>query len=215
MNNPHFRYRVNFMMHQMRLPDGYIAVPNSKMAAIVTYLEMTRPAGGSAEDTADDAAFQRLTGRDLDRYIKLFGDVGLPWLWFSRLAMKPAELEAILNDPRVEALAICRNGRDIGLAELDFRVSGEAEISFFGLVPDMLGKGLASPSFRRLIGMAWGRDIRRLSVHTCTLDHPSALGFYMKHGFRPYKRAIEIADDPRIAGTIPAHAGHNYPALGT
>ena len=41
----------------------------------------------------------------------------------------------------------------------------------------------------------WSRNPRRVWLHTCTLDHPAALGFYVKHGFRPYRRAIEVADD--------------------
>lgn len=202
-------------MHHLRLPDGYIAVPDSKIAAVVTYLEMSRPQAAQTQDAGSAAVFQRLSAQDVERYRTLFSKVGLPWLWFSRLAMSDAELQSVLGDPRVEAYAIQADGTDIGLAELDFRVTGEAEISFFGLVPERLGKGLAGPAFCALIKLAWARPIRRIMVHTCTLDHPAALDFYIRNGFRPYKRAIEIADDPRITGTLAKDAGIRLPMLTT
>jgi hypothetical protein len=45
------------------------------------------------------------------------------------------------------------------------------------------------------------------------LDGPAALSFYMKCGFRPYKRAIEIADDPRIARILPEDAAPHVPII--
>jgi hypothetical protein len=44
----------------------------------------------------------------------------------------------------------------------------------------------------RAIERAWSRPIRRFWAHTCTLDHPSALGFYKRSGFRPFRRQVEI-----------------------
>jgi hypothetical protein len=46
--------------------------------------------------------------------------------------------------------------------------------------------------------LAWKKSIKRLWVHTCTIDHPRALQFYMRSGFAPFKRQLEIADDPSI-----------------
>src|ERR671917_454798 len=40
-----------------------------------------------------------------------------------------------------------------------------------------------------------------------------ALGFYMRSGFRPYKRAVEIADDPRLKGYLPPAAAPHMPPL--
>jgi hypothetical protein len=52
-------------------------------------------------------------------------------------------------------------------------------------------------------------------VHTCTLDHPAALGFYIKSGFTPFHRAIETFADPRLDGTLPVDAAPHVPSLGT
>ena len=44
---------------------------------------------------------------------------------------------------------------------------------------------------------------RRVWVHTCTLDHPSALGVYQRAGFSAYRRERVVIDDPRLKGLMP------------
>ena len=60
---------------------------------------------------------------------------------------------------------------------------------------------------------AWRKDVRRVCVHTCTLDHPKALGFYRASGLVPYTRAIETFPDPRITGHLPRTAAPHIPLI--
>jgi len=55
--------------------------------------------------------------------------------------------------------------------------------------------------------------VTRLTVHTCTLDSPAALPFYLRSGFRAVRRAVEVAPDPRLDGTLPPEAGSQAPIL--
>jgi len=195
------------------LSDGYTDVPVGKVAAVVTYLEMhdpPSPAGASAHASA--GGLDAIAG-DLARYRALYRRIGEPWLWFSRLAMPEAELRAILVNPEVDAFALTRGGRDIGLLELDFRTKGECELSFLGLVPEAIGSGAGRFLVESAIARAFGRPVQRLWVHTCSLDHPAALGFYLRAGFMPYRRAIEIADDPRLTGVLPRSAAPQVPVI--
>jgi hypothetical protein len=64
------------------------------------------------------------------------------------------------------------------------------------------------------IRRAFRRDIERLFLHTCSLDHPGALDFYRRSGFVAYKRAIEVADDPRLTGALPLSAAPHIPVIG-
>lgn len=195
------------------LDDGYHPVPPGKIATVVTYLEMhARPALPQAATA--DLTFERLRGRDAARYRALFRAVGEDWLWFSRLVMPEAQLAAILDDTNVEAFACLSDGRETGLMELDFRAGDDAELAFFGLVPDAIGSGAAGAMMAEALARAWARPIRRLMVHTCTLDHPRAVGFYRKWGFVPYRLAVEIADDPRLTGLAKPDARADIPAIG-
>jgi hypothetical protein len=50
-------------------------------------------------------------------------------------------------------------------------------------------------------------------VHTCTLDHPDALAFYLRSGFHAYARRVEVADDPRLTGLIPRAVAAHVPII--
>ncbi|HEX8664209.1 MAG TPA: GNAT family N-acetyltransferase [Beijerinckiaceae bacterium] len=188
--------------------DGTADLPPGKIAAVVTFLELRRPP--DLPPPGGDWTLDPI-GADLDRYRALFRRVGEPWLWFSRLVIPEAELRAILSDERVEAFALRGGGEDVGLLELDFRTAGECELSFLGVVPERIGAGAGRFLIGQAVARAFARPIRRLFVHTCTLDHPGALAFYLRAGFRPYRRAVEIADDPRLTGHLPRDAAPQVP----
>ena len=94
-------------------------------------------------------------------------------------------------------------GVPAGYAELDARREPEIELSYFGLVPDFIGQRLGPYLLSFAIRTAWSRRPSRVWVHTCTLDHPAALGLYQRAGFIAYKEELETADDPRSLGLIP------------
>ena len=52
-----------------------------------------------------------------------------------------------------------------------------------------------------------------LWVHTCTGDSPQALIFYQACGFKPYKRAIEVAEDPRLQGLLGRKRAPHVPVI--
>jgi GNAT superfamily N-acetyltransferase len=189
------------------------AVPPGQIATIVTSLEMTAP---PRPQPAPPSPLQlaRWTAPALAKYRALFRRIGEPWLWFSRLVMGDAELEGIIHNPHVEIFAVTdRRGIEVGILELDFREAATAELSFLGLIPELAGKGHGRWLMARALGLAWRPGIERVWVHTCTLDHPSALGFYRAQGFVPFTTAVEIFADPRLAGVLPREAAPHVPLL--
>lgn len=180
------------------LAPGYHALPPGHIANVVTCLEMTarpdvRPAA------AGGFSLQALAG-DTARFRRLFDAVGRDLMWFSRLFMPEEELAAIIGDAAVECYAMVDQGRDIGLLELDFREAGQCELSFFGLVPGAIGKGAGRWLMNEALTRAWAKPITRLWVHTCSFDHPAAVSFYQRSGFRPYQVMVEVHPDPRLTG---------------
>jgi GNAT superfamily N-acetyltransferase len=192
--------------------DGYTDLPPGKIATVVTYLEMRERPRLPRRSKPDGWSLQRL-GTDRDRYRDLFRRVGEPWLWFSRAVVSDERLAQVLDDPKIEAYALNDGAGDIGLLELDFRPRGEAELVYLGLVPGAIGQGAGGFLMTEAIRRAFAKPISRFFVHTCSLDHPGALGFYIRSGFTPYKRAIEVADDPRLLGFLPLEAAPHIPVL--
>lgn len=191
------------------------SVPSDQVATIVTSLEMLdRPKPRPMPPAPFRLNHWKQPGAE--KYRALFRRVGEPWMWFSRLVMPETELLAIIQNEAVEIYAVeDRRGIEIGILELDFRIAGEAEIAFFGLVPELAGKGHGAWLMAQALGLGWRTGVNRMWVHTCTLDHPGALAFYRKHGFLPYARAIETFADPRLAGVLPTDAAPHVPLLST
>lgn len=189
-------------------------VPSGHLAAIVTDLEMrTRPPLRPAPDS--HLRLIRWHKPALARYRALFTRVGMPWLWFSRLVMHDDALSAIICDGQVEVYAVVDPaGIEVGMLELDFRKSPDCEIAYFGLVPELTGSGHGRWLMAQTMAFAWRPGITRVWVHSCTLDHPSALGFYRAQGFVVIKREIETFADPRLTGILPRGAAPQIALLG-
>ena len=194
--------------------DGYTDVPTGHIATVVTYLEMHAPPRAAAPDGVEGAGLTRLTARDEARYTAIFRTLGERWVWFSRLELTVQQRAAIIGDRDVEAYALTLGGVDAGLLEIDFRKKGEAELAFFGLYESAVGKGVGRWLMARALERAWARkSVKRLFVHTCTLDHPRALDFYRKSGFKPCKTMLEVTPDPRLRGVLPRSAAPHVPII--
>lgn len=194
------------------VPDGYTDVSAGKIATVVTHLEMTeRPA--PRPEIAGDFTLVHHREPDGAWFRELYRRVGEDWLWFSRLRISDAELAAIIHSPKVEVYALCSQGRDEGLLELDFRKPGQCEVSFFGVTRKLIGGGAGRWLMNRALEHAWVPGVGRVWLHTCTLDHPSAIAFYQRSGFRPYRLQIEVADDPRVTGELPRSAAPHVPVI--
>jgi GNAT superfamily N-acetyltransferase len=188
-------------------------VAPGQVATIVTSLEMLRP-HAPRPMPASPLRLARWQAPRPAPYRGLFRRVGEPWLWFSRLVMDDAALLAIITDPAVEVLPVIdRAGIEIGLLELDFRTAGTCELSFVGLVPELTGKGHGRWLMAHALSLAWRKGIDRVWVHTCTLDHPAALGFYRRSGFVPFATAVETFADPRLAGILAPDAAPHVPII--
>jgi GNAT superfamily N-acetyltransferase len=84
----------------------------------------------------------------------------------------------------------------VGLAELDLRANGTANIAYFGLIPEALGRRLGYFFLYHTCSAAWSHPISKLLVNTCTLDHPRALPLYQRMGFVPYAREERFVELP-------------------
>ncbi len=115
-----------------------------------------------------------------------------------------AALEAIIQDPRVDVFVLYVDGAPAGYFELDRRPEPDIDLAYFGIMPEFTGRRLGPYLLAQAIEAAWRHEPRRLTVNTCTLDHPKALPLYQRFGFRtydkqtvpaPWRRGDDIAYD--------------------
>lgn len=205
------------------LGHGFHAVAPGDLAAVVTALEMRAcPEALRRPGIEPDVPLQLVRWEQCapERYRMLYRRIGAPWIWWSRLMLDDAALSAIIHDPAVELYAVTDRARvEIGMLELDFRVSGACEIAFFGFVAKATGHGFGTWLMRRALQRAWfgragdGPVVERVWVHTCTLDAPRAVGFYTAQGFVAYARFVEVFRDPRAAGLLSPDLAPLHPLL--
>jgi GNAT superfamily N-acetyltransferase len=193
--------------------NGYHDVPPGKIAAVTTSLEMFARPDLRPENGPASWRLRQIERPDVAWYRDLYRRIGANWLWFSRLRMAPEALAAFIGHPAVALYTLAMDQRDEGLIELDFGEPGVCELRMFGVTEKLIGKGAGRWLMNRAIEAAWSRPIRRFWLHTCTFDHPAALAFYMRSGIVPFRRQIEIADDPRLDGTLAREEAPQVPII--
>ena len=160
-----------------------------------TYLEMTSPA--EQGETMPPAGFvvQRVEACPPSFFRYLYTEVGRPHHWSDRLGWSDDRIREYLGGPITFWVAYA-GGVPAGYFELKRGDDGSVEIAYFGLLPDFVGVGLGKALLARAVREAWALGPKRVWLHTCTLDHPSALPNYLKRGFRPIRQETYVAEVP-------------------
>lgn len=200
-------------MKTLDLPNGYYELPPGKLANIVTCLEMKAAPQRTLVPFPPELRLKRFGAGDVAAHRHLFGAVGRDIMWFSRLIMKDEDLAAVLADPLIESYVLMRGAEALGMLELNFAQPPDCELAFYGLVPEAIGSGFGRVLMDESIRRAWAKPISRYWVHTCNFDSPQALPFYMRSGFAPYARMVEVHDDPRLLGKMDMDASAQVPVI--
>ena len=165
----------------------------------ITYLEQkSKPGLVTLPRPAMKVAILRAENPPVHYYRYLYRLVGDPYHWVSRRRLADDELAAIISNHDVYVYVLYAAGVPGGFAEIDFRSGKTAEIKFFGLAPEFVGKGLGRYFLSHVIDLAWSLGPKRVRLETCTLDHPAALPLYQKLGFAVFdqrKGEVELIDD--------------------
>jgi GNAT superfamily N-acetyltransferase len=159
-----------------------------------TYLEMTsRAALRDAAPPAADVRVEHARACPPSFYRYLYAEVGRAWRWTDRAAWTDDEIRAHLCQPGVAVHVLYAAGAPAGYFELTRHGDGSCEISYFGLLPEAMGRGLGKYLLTCAVEAAWDTGTSRVWLHTCTLDGPAALPYYLARGFQPYRRETYFA----------------------
>lgn len=159
-----------------------------------TYLEMTsRAALRDAAAPGPGVRVEHARSCPPSFYRYLYAEVGREWRWTDRSAWTDDEIRAHLARPGVAVHVLYDAGAPAGYFELTRHDDGSCEISYFGLLPEAMGRGLGKYLLSRAVDAAWDTGTHRVWLHTCTLDGPAALPNYLARGFQPYKRETYFA----------------------
>ena len=79
----------------------------------------------------------------------------------------------------------------VGFFELIFHLEKkETEIAYFGILEEYQNKKLGSYLLSEAIKKSFEKEVDRVWVHTCSLDHKNALQNYLSRGMKVFKEEI-------------------------
>ena len=156
-----------------------------------TYLEMQSPADLRPAATPDPAPqVERLERCTPEMFRYLYAEVGRAFRWTDRLGWSDEQVQRHLDDPKTSIWLLSSGSVPYGYFELREDFDGGVEIAYFGLLPAYIGRGWGKYLLTRAANAAWDLSPSRVWLHTCTLDHPSALPNYLKRGFKPVRTEV-------------------------
>lgn len=159
---------------------------------VTYYLEMTHPSQLQAKPVPDDLLVSECEIKQL-RFVQfLYGLIGGPWQWTDRLQQSDDAWQREIGSPDLRIWVAYHRGAIAGYYELR-RQDEDVEILYFGLESGFFGRGFGGALLSHATRSAWSwPGTRRVWLHTCTLDHPSALQNYQARGFRLYDEKIGV-----------------------
>ena len=120
-----------------------------------------------------------------------YKNIGKKHKWVDRLAWSEEKWINYLSDDRVNTYVLKYKQDLVGFFELIFhKVDEEVEIAYFGILEDYQNKKLGSYLLSEAIKKSFEFKIKRLWLHTCSLDHKYALNNYISRGMKIFKTEI-------------------------
>ena len=125
-----------------------------------------------------------------------YKQVGKKHRWIDRLSWTDGKWINYISNKNLETYIISESDELVGFFELLYNPElKETEISYFGLLEEYIGKGIGGYALSVAIKKSFEKNIRRVWLHTCTLDHPNALKNYIARGMTVFKKEnINILD---------------------
>ena len=151
------------------------------------YLEMLAPADLNEKPAVPGLKINERTDKDSEFNKHLYELVGNEWAWIDKLVWSDEQWKEYAKAENLHTWVAHFEGELAGYYELKKQAEGQVKIEYFGLLPEFIGRGLGGYLLTRAIRSAWNLGATRVWVHTCTLDHPGALGNYQARGMRIYK----------------------------
>jgi GNAT superfamily N-acetyltransferase len=136
-------------------------------------------------------------------YRYLYREVGRYYHWVDRRDWSDEEISEYLRDEDLSLWVMYYKGAPGGYFELLKYEDGSTEIAYFGLLPELIGRGLGKHLLSIAVSEAWATGANRVWLQTCSLDDPAAITNYLKRGFKVFNQETyftTISAEERLTG---------------
>ena len=145
--------------------------------------EVEKPIGNYSINLVDPIDFQ------LNKFF--YKQIGQKYFWKDRLEWSNQTWIKYVSDNKLSTYVLKNNKEIVGYFELIFhKTKEEAEIAYFGILENYFGKKLGGYLLSQAIKKSFELNVKRVWLHTCSLDHKNALKNYLSRGMAIFKSEI-------------------------
>ena len=117
-----------------------------------------------------------------------YKQIGKKYNWFDRLVWSDKKWINYISNENIFTYVLKYNDKFIGFSELIIdKKKQEVEIAYLGILEEYFGKKLGGFLLTEVIKKCFSFNIKRVWVHTCSLDHKNALRNYLSRGMKIFK----------------------------
>ena len=120
-----------------------------------------------------------------------YKNIGKKHRWVDRLIWNEEQWIDYVSSSKVKTYVLKNKDDLVGFFELIFNLEKqEVEIAYFGILEEYQNKKLGSFLLSEAIKKSFNKNINRVWLHTCSLDHENALKNYLARGMKIFRSEI-------------------------
>ena len=117
-----------------------------------------------------------------------YKQIGKDHFWRDRLLWTDKEWKKYVENINLETGVMKFNDDLVGFFEQEFhKKTNDVELIQMGILKEHQGKKFGSFLLKYIIHEGFNKNVERIWVHTCSLDHKYALDNYLSKGFKVFK----------------------------
>ena len=137
---------------------------------------------------SDDYSLNLIDPIDFQLNKFFYKNIGKNHKWIDRLVWPEEKWIGYLSDNKVKTYVLKYKDDLVGFFELIFREDDrEVEIAYFGILEEYRNRKLGSYLLSEAIKKCFELKMKRVWLHTCSLDHKHALNNYISRGMKIFK----------------------------
>ncbi len=117
-----------------------------------------------------------------------YKEIGKNHRWIDRLIWNDKNWTDYINTPGVFTYILKNKDDLVGYFEQNIYIKkNECEIAYLGILEEYIGKKIGAYLLSEAIKKSLQKGLKRVWVHTCSLDHKHALDNYLSRGMKVFK----------------------------
>jgi len=137
--------------------------------------------------SGDNYSLNQVIPNDFQLNKFFYKQIGKNYQWVDRLIWTDKNWIEYVSSPNLFTFVLKNNDDIAGFFELMYHKDKlETEIAYFGLLKEYFGKKLGGYMLSEAIKKSFFFNVKRVWVHTCSLDHKNGLKNYLSRGMKIY-----------------------------